>query len=333
MKDMEFSIPRLSEQDFQSRLEKIKPVVERDGDLYYIKPCDPTSVAFNWDPKLTEEALDIEPLCTIRTLHGYGYHGFFKPSISEALSQIPAEHLDKAVAFKVRGPETVTEMNSEKAALDAGFHVAKTTLYSRKAKPSQAKSDPPDPEFQKLIQLGLSKLGGPKMEEICDTKVYLDKWANGQTQPMRYTRTAITNAINEAIGDQKSDPTIEPGEVVLDKLAGTFYIVEIASHFEYQKLWEELWGYPHGRRRDLDHKPGTGWIQPIGKVGPDVVEVNLHWDRIGMQQICFIRPESQVVDQRMIRKWIAKYASKIAKTDSWNYFHMVQAVLEKMNKK
>ena len=37
------------------------------------------------NPKPTDKATGLKPLCTIKTYHTYGYHGLFKPSIAEVL--------------------------------------------------------------------------------------------------------------------------------------------------------------------------------------------------------------------------------------------------------
>jgi len=102
-----------------------------DVHLVHMEPVDPYRTAFTWDPKPTTPATDIRPFETIKTLHRYAYYGFFKPSIAEVLSQIPAELQDRTVAFTTSGPSNADDLNDEPLALDAGFHVAETTLYER----------------------------------------------------------------------------------------------------------------------------------------------------------------------------------------------------------
>ncbi len=117
--------------DEYERLTKaILPVVERDGALWYIEQPDLVRVAFTWSPAFTEEAKGLEAVGKIRTLHKYSFYGFFKPSISEVILQIPRGTYGYGVdAFCVRGPEDVDDLNRNKEELDAGFHVAETTLY------------------------------------------------------------------------------------------------------------------------------------------------------------------------------------------------------------
>lgn len=101
--------------------------------LAFMKPVDPYNQAFSWSPVAAEPAPGLVPYATIKTLHRYAYYGFFKPSIAEVLSQIPAELVGRAVGFTCDGPETSDDLNAELIALDAGFQVATTTLYERAA--------------------------------------------------------------------------------------------------------------------------------------------------------------------------------------------------------
>ena len=126
-------IPEVPKKRIQKLAERIKPVVQfASKGKRYIKPVDLFGVAYTWDPKAANKAPGLKPLCDIITYHTYGYYGFFKPSIAEILAQIPAEHLDKVVAFEIVGsPETADDLNEEHEALNAGYHVATTRLYVR----------------------------------------------------------------------------------------------------------------------------------------------------------------------------------------------------------
>ena len=128
----ELSIPEIADARLTELLQSIKPLVRvNPTGLHYIEPCDPRKVAFTWDPTPTTPANDLEPICTIRTLHTYGFYGFFKPSIAEVIAQIPEALLIETVAFETRGPQDRDDLGKESAALNAGFHVAQTTLYRR----------------------------------------------------------------------------------------------------------------------------------------------------------------------------------------------------------
>ncbi len=132
-------IPAITNQDLKRLAQKIRPLVTQDGRLMHIKLPDLRNEAFPWAPVVTEPAAGLVEIAKIRTLHSYAYYGFFKPSVSEVIAQIPEEWIERAVAFSTQGPENVEDMNREKEALDAGFHVAVTTLYGLDAQPADAK--------------------------------------------------------------------------------------------------------------------------------------------------------------------------------------------------
>lgn len=137
-------IPEVSKALIQERAYRIKPVVRFrrrggewvhsvEGKLHYIEPVDLFHTSFIWDPKPTTRASGLAPLGVTRTYHTYGYHGIFKPSIAEVLAQIPPEFLDRVVAFEIIDqPQTTDDLNRERVALDAGYHVATTRLYHRR---------------------------------------------------------------------------------------------------------------------------------------------------------------------------------------------------------
>ncbi len=159
-----FKIPEISDAKLAELVQRIKPVVRmarvktsmrktktggvritqilhllgkmvpwESGRLHYIRPVDPRSVAYTWEPKHTKEARGLQPIRDITTLHTYGFYGFFKPSIAEVLAQIPEDILDSVVAFEiVKHPETADDLNKDIDALNAGFHVATTRLYTKK---------------------------------------------------------------------------------------------------------------------------------------------------------------------------------------------------------
>lgn len=136
-------IPEVPKERIKELAERIKPVVRfalgekglfrsSEGHPYHIEQVDPFRIAYMWTPKPAGKATSLKPLCEITTYHTYAYYGFFKPTIAEVLAQIPAEHLDKVVAFEiVGGPETADDLNREPEALNAGYHVATTRLYAK----------------------------------------------------------------------------------------------------------------------------------------------------------------------------------------------------------
>ncbi len=127
-------ITKITDERLAELAARIKPVVRnRNNALAYIKPCGLRDEAFTWEPKITHKAANLVKHATIRTLHTYGYYGFFKPSIAEVLAQIPEDLIEQTVAFETFGPAAADALNKESAALNAGFHVATTNLYGRSA--------------------------------------------------------------------------------------------------------------------------------------------------------------------------------------------------------
>lgn len=130
-------IPDVPKHRIREMAKRIKPVVTFNGPKksgpHFIKPVDLFEIAYTWDPKPAGKAVGLEPLCDITTYHSWAYAGFFKPTIAEVLAQIPAEHINKAVAFEiVDRPRTCADMNKEHEALNTSYHVATTRLYTRK---------------------------------------------------------------------------------------------------------------------------------------------------------------------------------------------------------
>ncbi len=115
---------------------RIQPVVrDEDDDLVYMKPCNTEDVSFLWERSetMTVKAQGLKSVGEIATLHRYGYHGFFKPSIAEVLAQIPEEFREKerVVAFETIGPDDVADLRKQNDLVQAGFHVARTILYAK----------------------------------------------------------------------------------------------------------------------------------------------------------------------------------------------------------
>ena len=136
-------IPKVPKDRIKELAKRIKPVIRfsseskslvrsRTGRPYKLKSVHLFNQAYTWDPKPSKKAPKLRRVCDIKTHHAYGYYGFFKPSIAEVLAQIPAEHLRKVIAFEiVEHPETITDLARENEALLAGYHVARTRLYSK----------------------------------------------------------------------------------------------------------------------------------------------------------------------------------------------------------
>jgi hypothetical protein len=123
-------IPSISDLELGVLLRGIRPTYRFNDTLHYIEPCDPRRAAYTWDPKPAEEATGLTPLRDVRTYHTFGYYGFFKPSVAEVLAQIPSDLIESVVAFEiVESPQDAADLDKEREALNAGYHVAVTRLY------------------------------------------------------------------------------------------------------------------------------------------------------------------------------------------------------------
>lgn len=130
-KTLTFDIPDIPDEQLQELVDRIRPVVRRDGQLFYIEPPDPRRVSFLWDPVLTGEATDLVEIGVVPTLHTWGYYGFFKPSVAEVIRMIPHHLIGAAVAFEIDGPDDADDLNGTWAVVEGGCHLARTTLYRK----------------------------------------------------------------------------------------------------------------------------------------------------------------------------------------------------------
>lgn len=126
-----FSIPDISDADLAEMATRFHPLVLVKERVYTIR-VDPNlrGVAFAWNAKTLRRLDHRKVVARFPTLHTYGFYGCFKPTIAEVLAQIPAEFRELPQAyFLVCGPETAEDLDANSAELDAGFHVAETTLF------------------------------------------------------------------------------------------------------------------------------------------------------------------------------------------------------------
>lgn len=125
-----FSIPKITD----GRIKKYAGVaaLKRKGkELFMAGKHDVRGTSWPWIDvgEMKKYRGKLKEKCRIRTLHSYGYHGFFKPSVAEVLAQATDEQLSDVVAFETLGPETVSDLNKHREELNEGFHVAETILY------------------------------------------------------------------------------------------------------------------------------------------------------------------------------------------------------------
>ena len=125
-------IREIDDETLATLVDRIKPVIRKKENLYYIKPVDPRKTAYLWDPKTTKKAKGLEQLTDIRTYHTFGYYGFFKPSIYEVIAAIPEELLLRVVAFElIDKPETREDLGKEWDLINEGYQVATARLYTK----------------------------------------------------------------------------------------------------------------------------------------------------------------------------------------------------------
>jgi hypothetical protein len=125
----ELGIPQLPRERVLELSARMRPVYMLGGGLSYMKPVDEFRTAFTWDPDPDGPAEGLSELARIRTRHTCGYHGFFKPSIEEVVSQIPKDMLDRVVAFR-----TIAEEGGDDGVIilrGGRGHEATTVLYGR----------------------------------------------------------------------------------------------------------------------------------------------------------------------------------------------------------
>lgn len=127
-----YNIPEITPGREQELLGRLRPMILMDGVPHTIEIPDLHTVPFTWDPKVLERVEGLEAAPTIQTLHGYWYYGCFKPSIGEVLAQVPDDLPEGVIGFTVSGPDTADDLDREKGALSAGFHVADTTFWKVK---------------------------------------------------------------------------------------------------------------------------------------------------------------------------------------------------------
>ena len=133
--ERKFEIPQMSNGDIAKWYATIKPIVKNGGKPTYLRELSNSeleNVAYTWlnKPEDYGDVVDftkLSVLADVKMLHGWGYYGFFKPSVGEVIRQIPEEYIEKVVAFEIiRG---AIGMNT---IFNAGFHVSIVRLYQAK---------------------------------------------------------------------------------------------------------------------------------------------------------------------------------------------------------
>ena len=83
-------IPLISDERLDHLNARYAPLVFKDGVFHRIQTPDFRKVAYTYDPKLLDQ-VEFKELYRSQAVFPCGYYGFFKPSISEVLCQIPEQ--------------------------------------------------------------------------------------------------------------------------------------------------------------------------------------------------------------------------------------------------
>ena len=80
----------------------LKPVVRKDGKLFYIEDIDPRTSTITWNPKIKAEAIGLVEYIRV-PFFSYSYPALWKPSIDEVLVEIQddTKFIRDCVAFEV----------------------------------------------------------------------------------------------------------------------------------------------------------------------------------------------------------------------------------------
>ena len=139
------SIPKISNEEMMERYERIKPVITMNGKLHHLREYtlkEIKGISFLWNrdedvrEEVGEDELEVLEGRDFVCLHGYGYPGFFKPSIGEVLAQIKEQDLPLVRAFEIiESPKTANDLYKDSftaIAFDNGYHVSTIRLYRGK---------------------------------------------------------------------------------------------------------------------------------------------------------------------------------------------------------
>ena len=133
-------IPKISDEELLSLYEKLKPIITikdfkyllREYTLHEIKN---TSYIWKAEDNLKEK-VDPKSLTTVDEfpcLHGFGYYGFFKPSVGEILSQIPEGLENEASLFEIiEEPKTREDIFRYPEIVNNGYHLSRVRAYKKK---------------------------------------------------------------------------------------------------------------------------------------------------------------------------------------------------------
>jgi len=148
-------IHKIDEKELNRRLKLISPCVEKEREIIKMKDYgNPINQSFSWTYKegdvvgtVSFDGISVEDrpaenggwymkqvaekVGEFLTLHGFAYYGFYKPSLEEVLSQLPAELFDeeKLAGRKLYFTNKMISEDLNTAMLNQNYHIARTSIY------------------------------------------------------------------------------------------------------------------------------------------------------------------------------------------------------------
>lgn len=137
-----FEIPKMRNEDIAKWYEKIKPIVSNNGKPFWLmklKQWEIFYTAYTWLDKKCDFSgevsySELSHLADVKMLHRYrAPYGYFRPTISEVISQIPHEMLSRVTAFEIiYSPSTPRDFEVFNDEFHSGYHVFLVRLYQAK---------------------------------------------------------------------------------------------------------------------------------------------------------------------------------------------------------
>lgn len=117
--------------EISAMLDNIRPVVRSKNGLRYID-LDSIHAHYNniYDGLAYGHNVKLREHSRILTLHRFSFYNRFEPKIRDVLQILPLDLPEIVVAFEVVDPLQSADLQQQSVALNHGFHVAQTILYT-----------------------------------------------------------------------------------------------------------------------------------------------------------------------------------------------------------